>query len=683
MSHYKFIIFFCLVSFNLLSFEPPAFCSDSAIFKDCQCELDPSNPKIKIPKWTESLHELNFINSNIEKAYNANELLKKSLLKIFRAMRDGKSDPDYLESKKEIDTIYSDFLDLNKVSLEIQRQQEKFNFCIHNCSRSHALEISDNLERLQKLRITYLIKRPILANSHFENLMKNISSDQMLNFKTYDYNTFWTNLKDSIFENLSVIDDKSKEYETYLNDLNGPIVRESNQAYIDKYNSEFISRFPNLVEDFILQSSRDQQALSIDDKKIICTKSSYYEKYLTSKKLKGLAVDASLLILPILGGPLAPAIESGVVLSRGARLVTWGISNAQLAKTITSGSRALDLALLGHSGIALKSLKDKCIELERVLLERPDISKYHELKKCQLDLSSELTVFLIGSGMTSMSYSADFLQFIKLAEKTRRPTNLISTVLSRKTEESVDAINQYLLKNGTSELKGSEQALEFRVGDKDFFTIVDMTKTSKIDPVVKKVSEDYWRFVADVYKERLNLTPSEIENFVKSSIEAGPRTKIVLNTGDKLKDGGNQFKGGIGLVQSKNKLELLPLEKATGIKIDRKPNEKIVEIVRLTASKDVEAEKTSSALVSQIMSLVVSDKEVGRVFIYTSKVHSRLYRKMGIPQKAIKSISDRDVMIEITREEAEEILKSKVLQNKRAGIYFPALFNISSKRMLS
>ena len=143
-------------------------------------------------------------------------------------------------------------------------------------------------------------------------------------------------------------------------------------------------------------------------------------------------------------------------------------------------------------------------------------------------------------------------------------------------------------------------------------------------------------------------------------MEMGPRTTLILNTEKSALKGNTKINGGVGIVESGSPQELLPLEKATGVRIERKPDEKITEIVRLTVGKQSDAVELSTALIDQASSLIKRDKSVSRVFIYTSKIHGRLYRKMGIPSTRIKSLDDRDVLIELNRDDIDKMASARL-----------------------
>jgi hypothetical protein len=287
------------------------------------------------------------------------------------------------------------------------------------------------------------------------------------------------------------------------------------------------------------------------------------------------------------------------------------------------------------------------------------VLELNEFRDCQKNLGEKIFLSELGlvvAGTSNISVSA--LKFLsKAAPVMKTPQVLVQEV------KSANEISGYIYKNGLDELKKGQVGLEFATKDSGVFSIMDLSAIAKSsNSTVQKIPEDYWRYVGNIYSERLNLTKDEIESFIKSSVEMSPRTKLVLNTEKSPLTGNMKINGGVGIVQAQKTQELLPLEKATGIRIDKKPNEKIVEIVRLTVGKDVEAEKMSTALITQATSLIVQDKSISRVFIFTSKVHARLYKRMGIPVDKIKDIDKRDVVIEFTRGDLEKMVEKKMLE---------------------
>jgi hypothetical protein len=678
---FTILIFFTLVlmSINLLAYEVPAFCLN---LKNSPCDCDVNNQSKARPfdlaeeiptDWMNPLKELTFIDSKIEKIYKAQEVVKHFYLDLFRTMRDGKSEPTYNNSMEEISRIKDDFTTLTKLSIETNRLKNKFNYCINNCSRARSLEIEDSLKYIQKMKMAVLLKTPILAHKNFEDLMSNMNEKQVFDGALYNDKIFEENLKNSLFDNLQKMDSHSKEFSKYFYDLNKPIIRENNKKYAEDYSKKLVENFPIIMEELVNSELIKNRELKDYEKQFVCSKAKALSNYYKNQKMKEVALDVSLLILPLLTGPLTPFIEAEIIPSIALRLARFGLKEDAILSALKGGAQISNLSLMGKEALVLNELSKKCKHLDVKLLNDSKPETYQDIKSCEKELSDKMLMLEIGAALnTATSFSNEtlaFLNYLKLKlPKIALPSS--QSLILQRAENDSTSIAKYIYTNGIKQNTTPSFALEFHVPNQGTFSVMDLSKLNTIaDPALKKVPEEYWRFVGNVYKERLNLTPAEIEGFIKSSIEANNRTKLIINTEKSLTTGQAEFRGGVGLVQSKNGSELLPLEKATGMKITRMPNEKIAEIVRLTASKNVEAEKTSQALIQQLLGLISNDKEIGRVFIYTSRVHARLYKKMGVPGDKIKQISDRDVLIELDRSAIEKVFNSKLMEPKTSFLH--------------
>jgi hypothetical protein len=98
-------------------------------------------------------------------------------------------------------------------------------------------------------------------------------------------------------------------------------------------------------------------------------------------------------------------------------------------------------------------------------------------------------------------------------------------------------------------------------------------------------------------------------------------------------------------VTSQKAEELLPLEKATGIKLGRE-NGKVAEIVRLTSVSE-DNPHLMQDLLKQLAAVSKADPELKKMYVYTSRVHARLYKRFGLPYKEVARPVERDVVIEI------------------------------------
>lgn len=87
---------------------------------------------------------------------------------------------------------------------------------------------------------------------------------------------------------------------------------------------------------------------------------------------------------------------------------------------------------------------------------------------------------------------------------------------------------------------------------------------------------------------------------------------------------------------------------------------KITKIVRLTVAEQSDAIELSTVLIDQASCHIKRDKNVSRVFIYTSKIHGRLYRKMGIPRTRKKSRMMGGVLIKFNRNDIVKVASTRL-----------------------
>jgi len=676
----KLTLFLLLFSFlsQCLAFEIPSECRELKP-KDCSvCTVTAATaPEGNVKNFSESLNVLNsfsYLENEVEKLARVNNTLKKNLAPLFRTLRDGEKELSYKDSRIKIAEIKKDFEKLTVLSREGLRLQKKFDICITNCSASRRLEISDELSRVQKMKMALFMGQPILGNKVFEERMNSMDEKMISEESFYSNEVFEKDLKEALFVNINKLADRDTEFFRFQNDGKKPYRPESHQDYVKSYIEEASSRFPGIVEDMVKSSYYQGAYANPDTKNSACLFARQFKTYSNRKEYKEMAIDAGLFILPLMTGPIGRGGALGIELMFGERLALWGLRSEEARKSINAASLVFQAGTVASDLDRLKSLSEECKASEVRFLNKSNEDQLQEFRSCQKKLSDKIfmtELSLISAATTNISASA--LKYFNQAANASHP---VSAVI-RQEVKSADEIARKIQANGLK-LKKNQVGLEFKTADSGVFSVMDLNAVSKsTDATVKKIPEEYWRYVGNIYNERLNLTPAEVEGFIKSSVEMSPRTKLILNTAKSPLEGEMKINGGVGIVEAAKKGELLPLEKATGVRIDRKSDEKIVEIVRLTVGKDVEAEKMSKALVGNAVSLITQDKSISRVFIFTSKIHARLYKRMGIPADKIKDIDKRDVLIEMTRSELERVMKEKsILEN--AGAYLPALFKISS-----
>lgn len=639
-------IFIFIFAYNVsLAFEIPAACLKKTDNDCVSCSgKDSPRPSEFSNKLSSYFALYAFVDEHMSKIDRTNIALKNSLAPIFRTLRDGEKEPSYKTANPEISAIREDFNRLTILSRESVRLERKFNICMNNCSAYRKLQLRDEIEKIQKLKIMLFVKRPILADKVFEEKMMKLPDSIVENddafFKLEDFKNV---LKNAVFNNLQAILKRDERIAIFNAEINSTALG-SDAIVTSKFSNYIISKFPSFVEEMIHNSVVDSKNNKKVDLVSTCSLAENLKYYLKIEERKNIGLNVAAIALPLLAGPFAP---EAAVASRG--LLTWGLS---MRGVVSATAAVAQAALLGKNLVELNDLQKECSDKELQFLNSASVNSLDEFNNCHEQFAEKkfLTeVSILASGLSGLSTVT--LKFLSRS-------NLPYAAIGKSASNSKEIVS-YIQKKGLTELKPGQVSVEFSTKNNGVFSIMDLSKISQTNnQVIKDLPEKYWRYVGDLYNERLNLSKVEIDNFIKSSVELSPRTKLILNTDFSPMGAGSSIKGGIGLVNSKNAAELLPLEKATGIKIIRKPNENIVEIVRLAVGKNNTNAELTNELVDQAVNLINQDKSVSRLFIFTSKVHARLYKRMGVIGN-FKDIDKRDVLIEINRKEMDLFLKHR------------------------
>ncbi len=241
------------------------------------------------------------------------------------------------------------------------------------------------------------------------------------------------------------------------------------------------------------------------------------------------------------------------------------------------------------------------------------------------------------------------IQELARLDRARNIRNLFSVVKGHVHDLSEDTSSYDAYLNALPHIQ------QIRTHDLGVFTRIDLAYMDMLrDQFLRELPEKYWRFVAQVYAKRLSLSSNEISCFVRSSKELSDRTKLIVNTTNDIKTM-SEFNGGISVVFSRDEREPLPFEKSLEARLLRPASEACAEIVRLTVLKDTEVKNLSRELIHQAAALILQDVQIQTTYIYTSKLHYRLYRQFGIEPASIKPLGERDVLIVLKRNDVSHL----------------------------
>lgn len=589
-----------------------------------------------------------WIESEIQTHRDVYSQKKDQFAGMYRYLENGKLDDKKSEPAvvKEIKGTKEDFETLFNISKSIRVVEARLQICYAgNCSAYKRVELEEQLAQIQKSKTLLLVKRPLLSHKSFEDFIKSqpagfVDSEQMPTDKVVN-----DLMKTSSRETAKALLDKVDSFDRYINDPEAPLTHARNGAYADKYVTGLSSRHPQIADDLL--SRFELISPPADKAGFLCALSTKRQKERERDALIKTGIETSLFVAPFLLGPWGRVGALGLEGALGTKLLRWGLTEKNVINGAWVARASSAVATNSLQSMEVAKIGETCKKLEQKYFVSADEKTFHSLSNCREEYSDSVFIASLGwvtaiapeiPGPAPKFYKAKFTP--QMIETNKIPALKVGVQLRN------------------YPLERNQWAKEFKTPDQGNFTYMDLSKIDRVsDQHMKSLPDDYWKFVGDIYSERLNLTPEEIKGFIKSSQEYAPRTKLIINTSSSVKEA-DTFNGGVGVVTSGRGQDLLPLEKATGKKLDRKPGEKIVEIVRLTVSKDADAEKLSKSLINQALGAAIQDADVKFVYIYTSKIHSRLYRKFGVTQSNVSPLGDRDVLITLKRDEIERVINN-------------------------
>lgn len=647
-------------------------------FIDTPCvQLD--SPVLFEKSWGKELQNFFWLTSEIEKTKDIVQYQTNDYAEILRFYRDNfQSQTGKTVSRAK--NLEEDFALLYDLQKQMRMTKRRLNLCYRKlCSAGRRVELEDELRKMQSSQAELIYKNPILSTKTIENFFlyypesievaKNNSFDSLvtkvkqtandtfgdsessLDFLEIDEARYDSKVIKNLFiassvEALKNLEPLKSDLGKFFFDRDLPLFKQNNSEYIKSYMDSFHGKFPYLTETLLFKAevNNERSALLCKlDKNLEAKK--FREKVLTT------AVDGALLIGPLFLGPLGRVGGQGMRSLLTTRLGSFGMRASQTEKAVMATRMGSEGIFVMHANHKVSTKENECAQVSSEFYLKTNEQNFERQRMCFEELAS----LRFEESLSWASFSG--LELVPQLEKRfkylRAPT-IEKRTLGSKQNLSTVMEDFYKQKN--------RFAMEVNTADNGVYTVMDLSKLKEVkDEKLKSLPSDYWHFVGDVYRSRLNLTPDEIKGFVKTSEEMQPRTKIIFNTSNSQLGSKNppQFKGGIGVLESKQADELLPIEKSTGKRFPRTPGEKSVEIVRLTVSKEAEKTDLSKQLTDAAVHLIVADKSVTKAYIYTSKAHAVLYRRMGIPKEAIKPLDDRDVYIELSREDLEMLVHTK------------------------
>lgn len=561
----------------------------------------------------------------------------KDMLYYYRSdFVDEKNSRAWFEEKFTQDK--NDYLDLRLVMAQIGKMIFQLNNCQY-CSAYSRVEKEKELERLNALKLSLLSKNPFLASAEFE---ENIVNNQVLDDKSFKetmakgYSSYLTNLDTQRQAANNYLEKKNSQYEFLMSSR--PTVQVARQEYFMTLlnDKDFVEN--DYISNFLLSLNWDREIEDPVFGKVACEFLKENHSYQKNKKVKDISFDVTMFVAPFV---LSPIARLGVWGLRGAGIVKWGIRGNQAQKIVAASQGAISSFYFLDSISDIHEKREVCNNKLSNFIKDKNDNDYKEAKKCHDEVDDILTMAIIESsvvGFQTIAGVKGVLNFVKNYDHKNKLLNV----------KNIDELNLHLSKDKFSGTNIDESGFVYKSAKDGDFYALNLAHTPKAQDL-KFLGGDYWNFVSDIYSKRLNLSKEEISNFITSSKEMAPRTSLIVNTASNSKD---KFKGGVALVTSKSSAEKMPFEKATGFEVQREKGKRVAEIVRLTVDEKTADRTLVDKLIESVLATVKGEKDIDKIYVYTSKIHARLYRKFGIPLKEVHK-SHRDVILEIDLTQVE------------------------------
>lgn len=529
---------------------------------------------------------------------------KEKYENYIRSIRGDKGYASDVSTKLDIHNIKTQFKIVKEINKRIVSLNERISLVRQ--SAAWRVKLQETLDVFKKMKINILANYPILMTESFVKLLKtnkNIKDEKLdrtvLSASTSMYQhlsnnwVFETRARYAVINN----DYKSNELSTLLGQLN---------LQEEIYNHDYPRSLCNFFQEAIRKKEEHDQ-----------------QKVIT---------DGVIALSPIL---LPPFLKAGSYTGKLLKIANLGF-RTQVFNSVNTLALSSSAYLL--SGTA-KDLDDKireCKFLKSELYAKKTEQNHSEYTQCQEQYISHVKFLLVSGTFGAASSSHLYGEFLDSIKSIQNGFKLITT---SNTDHFFTQLKHVPI------MRDDFYDLGLKLTRKDDEIFVMNLSNVKPNSQTEGIATRYWDHVAGIYKQRLNLSDAEVESFIQSSKDMSYRTLLVVNRKRNPTPKDPEFNGGVALVSSRDELEPLPLEKALNIRLKKKG--KASEIVRLTAD-------TKSNQFNEIMSVLTqisrADDEIKEFYIYTSKLHYRLYKRVFKEHEVVIK-NDRDFVIKLTRED--------------------------------
>jgi hypothetical protein len=552
----------------------------------------------------------------------------KEEVHLFRHMRGLKADPQTAELEEKYLKRVKKYKQLKELFILEASYQQKMEVCFRlKCPTLKTEDLILERNHYRSLKVLFLVNNPELASQKISDSLgeeEEVGDKKLRRILMESSSDFLTVRQDFIGKN-----NNARANLLFFSSM------AKNQEDLKEKQTSALLRRPYLLESLYHHLLSQNGSPPEGEAQHYCRILRLKEKYENEEFIKKLALETGLIIGPFLFPPLA-----SVRIGQGLWLARFGLK-AKKSKALV-GALSSQTASVSTGLILVNKVENQCQRKVAAMVIDASVEKQKEIDQCYKDLSNEYLLLAVSEAITIGRglKSGLNLAFPKAAKLAGEPGYFTHNL-----QISPDQLTSKLRNDGIKSLGIEKSAFVYKTGVNEYSSIYDLEKASKLGTDHKKLTSGYWDYVAEVYSKRLKLSESEVKSFLKSSREMEDRTLLVLKSRLHPANGPPSFTGGAGIVKSSKPGELLPLEKATGLKVPREKGEKVYEVVRLV-STDADNPGHMKEILGQVLAIMKKDEKAARVYVFTSKIHQRLYRKLGIPFKVIDRPNSRDVIME-------------------------------------
>ncbi len=419
------------------------------------------------------------------------------------------------EKSSEIESYQQAALAIYEVSWNLHSLKK----AEHLITAGRRPSFEDQVKNLQKLKMSLLIKFPLLANAQFEGLIKEKLEHQTPSefAESFKITNLQKILSDSALQLQSQLEKEISQAKDFLR--RAPTLSASEDKYALKKISNFVENIafvePQVTQQILKYNESKSQHLSFSDRKILCDLEEDAQKSLRSNEFAKTGSQGLLFALSL----MHPSLSGSRSLIT-TMLNNWGVISAFSGLSVT-----FSLAEMAESQLQCKKEKAE-------YYFSPNEASFRKVDKCQEDIK-DLQLKTALSAVTPLS------MIFATAKNLSATKNILPTEIPLMTRAAA-LDHKILTQSGITRFEAQG----------GYFTNFELSKaTASSRQQISELSEKYLEFTERTYLSRQIVTPAETKVFMESAREIADRSQFIIFSKQSAA-GAKEIHGGVGIVRS-------------------------------------------------------------------------------------------------------------------------------------